>query len=267
MLRYDRAVVELDIEVTFDMRSDTPPGRDPDRASPTLRQYHQILWSKPLPNGSEFALVPTRPGTYLHHRSSVGEFFLSSDTIIRTYRNTRRAAQVIQQIPEADREAFSRKGYTIGGMMLFPGNRIDGKQTINQRRGTHPKIEDRFDLTLECIRRYYLGETSPLSTTLELYRSFFDLFQDFRGYVQFFLLDDLVSPDFGMVRFFTPFDDFTAKPIPASVRAYEGFRARTLQFLDARNTRIGNYCRRHALSDAAGVGSLQRRTESVASFP
>jgi hypothetical protein len=44
--------------------------------------------------------------------------------------------------------------YTIGGMMVFPGNAIDGKWTINQARGCLRKISDRFDLTLECIRRY-----------------------------------------------------------------------------------------------------------------
>jgi uncharacterized protein DUF6994 len=34
------------IDVTFDFRSDTPRGRDPDARSPTLRSYHQLLWSK-----------------------------------------------------------------------------------------------------------------------------------------------------------------------------------------------------------------------------
>ena len=36
------------IDSTFDFRSDTPPGKDPDARSPTLRRYHQLLWSKPL---------------------------------------------------------------------------------------------------------------------------------------------------------------------------------------------------------------------------
>ena len=42
--------------ITFDFRSDTPPGRDPDALSPTLRRYHQLLWSKPLPSGAPFEL-------------------------------------------------------------------------------------------------------------------------------------------------------------------------------------------------------------------
>jgi hypothetical protein len=49
----------------------------------------------------------------------------------------------------------STGGYTMGGMMVFPGNRVDGKLTLNAARGLKRKISDRMDLTLECIRRYY----------------------------------------------------------------------------------------------------------------
>ena len=45
-------------------------------------------------------------------------------------------------------------------------------------------IRDRFDLTLECIRRHYLDEPSPLSATLARYADFFGLFGDFAGYVR-----------------------------------------------------------------------------------
>ena len=173
-----------------------------------------------------------------HHKSELGEFFLSSDTVIRTFRTTRKAARVISQIPESEREAFSRQGYTIGGMMIFPGNRVDGRQTINQRRGTHPRIEDRFDLTLECIRRYYRGESSPLWETLGRYSDFFDLFGDFRGYVDFFLLQDLVADNYAAVKFFAPFDDFSTPAIPPSVEDYEAYRSLTLDFVKGRNGRI-----------------------------
>ena len=49
------------IDITFDFRSDTPPGKDPDARSPTLRRYHQLLWSKPLPSGAPFELDVTTP--------------------------------------------------------------------------------------------------------------------------------------------------------------------------------------------------------------
>ena len=71
------------IDVTFDFRSDTPgyPARDPDAYSPTLRAYHKLLWSKRLPNG-EMLLLDDTTQHYLYHRSGLGEFVLTSDTVI-----------------------------------------------------------------------------------------------------------------------------------------------------------------------------------------
>ena len=43
---------QIDIDVTFDFRSDTRPKKDPDKDSATLRRYHKLLWSKPLPSGA-----------------------------------------------------------------------------------------------------------------------------------------------------------------------------------------------------------------------
>jgi hypothetical protein len=73
------------IDITFDFRSDTPPGKDPDARSPTLRRYHYLLWSKPLPSGAPFELDVTTPGAYLHHRSDLGDFSLGSDAVIPSF--------------------------------------------------------------------------------------------------------------------------------------------------------------------------------------
>lgn len=227
--------MRTDIDITFDFRRDTPEGRDPDTHSKTLRLYHQLLWSKRLPCGALFELDDTTPGSYLHHRSPVGEFWLSSDAVIPTFRW---APRIRELIPDAELKAFNAKGYTIGGMMLFPGNPIDGKWTINQARGCTKPIGDRFDLTLECIRRHYVGGTSPLSAVLARYSRFFDLFVDFRGYVEFFLLQDLVSADFSAVAIAEPFDNFKGSPIPASVAEYNAYMNGAMAFIDARNQRI-----------------------------
>ena len=118
------------IDITFDFRSDTPPKGDPDALSPTLRRYHKILWSKPLPRGVVFELNDTTPHVYLHHRSELGEFFLSSDAVIPTFSRQPRLSHIIDTIPGEEREAFHRIGYTIGGMIVilqpirFPGNTI-----------------------------------------------------------------------------------------------------------------------------------------------
>jgi hypothetical protein len=52
---------------TFDFRTEAGIGEDPDSASPTLRAYHRLLWSKPLPSGDSFDLDDSKPGAYLHH--------------------------------------------------------------------------------------------------------------------------------------------------------------------------------------------------------
>ena len=232
------------IDTTFDFRSDTPPGQDPDACSPTLRRYHQFLWSKPLPDGTPFELDVTTPYAYLHHLSEVGEFFLTSDAVIPTFTRWRIMKHITEQIPEAENEAFRTLGYTIGGMMVFPGNQVDGKQTINAARGMHPQIRDRFDLTLECIRRYYRGEpNNPLRDTLARYADFFRLFGDLAGYVDFFHLQDLVDEASSTVKFFTPFGDFGEWVLPASLDAYLRYRRRAMEFIESRNRRIAAYQR------------------------
>jgi hypothetical protein len=226
------------INVTFDFRSDTPLGRDPDALSPTLRRYHKLLWSKPLPSGAVFLLDDTRRGAYLHHVSGLGEFFLASDAVVPSFSRELRLVDIVKQIPREELDAFVRIGYTIGGMMLFPGNRVGRKMTINGARGFHPKIKDRFDLTVECIRRHYVDDPSPLSDTLARYEDFFGLFGDFRGYVDFFLLQDMVTKDYSAVRFFMPFEGFTASPLPRNVGAYNAYRQLAIEFIEARNRRI-----------------------------
>jgi hypothetical protein len=228
------------IDVAFDFRTDTPPGKDPDVLSPTLRRYHKLLWSKPLPSGVVFELVDTTPGVYLHHRSQLGEFWLASDAVIPTFRKEARISHIIEQIPE-ELATFIRIGYTIGGMMLFPGNRVGRQMKINGARGFHPRIKDRFDLTVECIRRHYLNEDSPLSNTLARYADYFRLFGDFRGYVEFFLLQDLVTDDCSAVKFFSPFKSFNSLPVPGSISAYVNYRELAIDFIEARNQRISTW--------------------------
>jgi hypothetical protein len=231
------------IDVTFDFRSDTPPGKDPDTWSPTLRRYHQLLWSKRLPSGELFELDASGPPPYyLHHSSKLGEFGLSSDAVVPSFSYL---ALVIDQIPEVEREESLRIGYTIGGMMVFPAQRVDGKMTINGARGWNRKIRDRFDLTVECIRRHYLDEPSPLGEVLARYADFFGLFGDFSGYVDFFHLHDLVEEGTSTVRFFMPFDDFADSPLPGSLDAYLDYRQHAIEFIESRNRRIAAYVAEH----------------------
>jgi hypothetical protein len=227
----------MKIATSFDVRSDSN-GRDPDSASPTLRSYHQQLWSKPLPSGALFNLERT-PGAYLTHTSQLGEFKLSSDTISNSLRGNKRRATLIAQIPSVKLDAFQSLGSTVGARILFPGNRVDRKPTINVARGFNAQIADRFDLTLECIRLHYLGQASPLAATLDRYGDFFGLFGTFKGYVDFFLLGDLVQN--GQVKFYLPFDGEFGQPLPNTVDEYNEYMANTMEFVAARNQRISKW--------------------------
>ena len=229
------------IDVSFDVRSDAG-GKDPDQHSATLQAYHRVLWSKPLPSGALFELTLGRRGQ-LHCESELGHFKLTSDTVFRTFRRHRKMQPIIAQVPETQQAEFSRRGYTIGGFLIFPGNRINGRPTINQARGMSSRIEDRFDLTLECIRRHYSGAESPLSVVLDQYSDFFALFDSFEGYVNFFLLQDLVTENHEGVDFLLPFEDFGVSPaLPQTLAEYRLFRDRMLQWIENRNTRIASWC-------------------------
>lgn len=225
------------IDTTFNFYSDSNGG-DPDSTSPTLRRYHKILWSKPLPDGVIFDLCDTKNGSYLHHRSEVGEFFLGSDAITHSYKNHKRKRWLTEQIPDEVNALFNT-GSTIGAYILFPNNRINGQHTINQARGVNSLIDDRFDLTLECIRLYYLDQQSPLFSALDRYKEFFALFQDFHGYVSFFLLDDLVDERMS-VKFYLPHDGFKSRPVFSTVDEYLSYKNGVMEFIQLRNKRIKN---------------------------
>jgi hypothetical protein len=229
---------KLIIDTNFNFYSDSNDG-DPDITSPTLRSYHKILWCKPLPNGSIFELYDNKNGAYLYHKSELGEFFLGSDAITHSYKNHKRKKWITEQIPSEVNELFEA-GSTIGAYIVFPNNRIDGKHTINQARGVNSLIDDRFDLTLECIRLFYLGKDNPLYSTLLRYKNFFDLFGDFMGYIHFFLLDDLIDEN-NNIKFYLTFDDFKTRPTFSDVSQYLSYKKRVINFIKSRNNRIENY--------------------------
>lgn len=230
-------------DTTFNVYSDAQGG-DPDSTSPTLRLYHKILWSKPLPNGERMELTNNKNGAYLYHNSKLGEYFLGSDAITHSYRNHKRKMWLTQQIQEEVNELFDT-GSTIGAYTLFPNNKVDGKHTINQARGVDSLIDDRFDLTLECIRLFYLEQESPLYNTLVRYRNFFDLFDSFIGYVKFFLLDDLVDEN-QKIKFYLPFDNFKTKPTFSNIDEYLTYKKGVITFIKSRNNRIETYANQRA---------------------
>lgn len=230
--------MSISIDTTFDVYSDTPKGKDPDAYSRTLRLYHQKLWSRRLPNGRHLNLTIDEPKAYLFSSADWGEVYLSSDSIGHTYRYVKAMAPIVSSLKIDEIQQFFSICSTIGAYLIFPSKKIDNLQTINGARGTNYKIKDRFDLTLECIRRHYDNQNSPLSAVLARYAFFFDLFIDFKGYLNFFLLQDLVENDGSSIRFFLPFDHFQTSPLPANESDYRTYRDRLTAFIVARNERI-----------------------------
>ena len=98
----------------------------------------------------------------------------------------------------------------------------------------------RFDLTLECIRRFYLNETSPLYDTLLNYEDFFKLFVDFKNYIDFFMLQDFVNEKYE-IQFSIPFDNFVRSPLPQSINEYKQYKNHTIELMNKRNKRIAEY--------------------------
>ena len=215
----------------------TPPGKDPDSHSPTLRRYHKRLWSKPLPDGRPFEFHAGRSRSpYLVYEADGTRFVLGSDTIATRHR--RRLSHLNAQLPDEVNKAFRQRAYTICGFMIFPVSR----GSINQNRGTHLRIQDRWDLTLEAIRRFYEGGMSPLATTMDRFTSFFDLFGSFDGYIDHFHLGDFVDAS-GAVRFLLPFDNFESPALPSELPTYARYRLDNLELFEARRLRILNAIR------------------------
>ena len=113
---------------------------------------------------------------------------------------------------------------------------------MNQARGCHKRICDRWDLTLECIRRYYKGESSPLEKAIHKSESFFKLFVDFKGYVDYFLLQDCVDGNYN-VKFWLNTPLFESNPMPKTFESYLEWIQSQIQFVEQRNKRIADYCK------------------------
>ncbi len=236
------------IDVNFDFTTDTPGfwdnywnnpmGRsacDPDSDSPMLKKYHILLWSKQLPNHEDMKLEDGKSRDYLVWKN----FRFGSDSIVASFRYKRYYHMIKKVIAQLDDyknffETYTRKSYTIGGEIIFPKK----KGSINQRRGCNHFIKDRFDLTLECIRKYYNHERSPLYDTLLENKEFFDLFVDFKGYVDFFFLQDLVTEDYSHVKLWLCNGIFDDNPLPKDENEYLKWISNELDFVSKRNKRI-----------------------------
>ena len=214
-------------------------GSDPDSSSRMLQEYHRILWSRQLPNGKKMELKAGSGSNYL----TWNNFRFGSDSIITSFRYLS-YSYMIEQVKtrvgdyKTFYEDFIHKSYTIGGMIIFPKHR----NSMNQVRGTTKVIADRWDLTLECIRRYYEGIDNPLTDVITSDVAFYDLFVDFRGYVDYFLLQDCVTEDYSEVNIWEGNSSFTRNGLPDTIDGYITYIDNEMRFLHNRNNRIKEFC-------------------------
>jgi hypothetical protein len=230
------------IDPTFCFYDDPDYVTDADRDSRILQRWHQWLWSKDLPDGR--ALDWQRQDfPCLTHSSPLGTFRVSSDTIATTH--ARYARHGVPQWDAHVLRPYERAPYTIGAFIVFPRHAL----SLNQGRGSNHRICDRFDLTLECIRRHYLDlPGNPLGDILAGDANFFGLFgtgqAGFAGYTAFFHLKDLVDGD--EVRWITSLArgpwDFDQPPLPRDDREYTHYLEAVTAFVRARGERILAWC-------------------------
>ena len=131
---------------------------------------------------------------------------------------------------------------TIGGKIIFPKHR----NSINQARGFYKKytIGDRFDYTLECIRRYYFKDNSnnPLFHYLDNDRDFFNKFgkneDGFNTYVEYFYLNKCLVVN-GEIQFFLGEKSeniyFNKCAIPEDENTWFKLYNKTMEFVSKRN--------------------------------
>ena len=190
-----------------------------------------------MPNGRAFTLNKISQNR-LSYKPGLGEFSMSSDMAAPAFTIRNRMQHIISQISPDVRDHFYRLASTIGASIIWPANRIDSKMTINGARGLNCRISDRLNLTIECIRRYYRSQHRLLYDTFKRYDRFFRLFQNFKGSIDFFLLQDIVTDDYSNTKIAIDFDGFKTLPAPGSPDEYMKYMENTIKFITARNERI-----------------------------
>lgn len=205
-----------EFDVNKILKNGVPEGKDPDKYSKLLKEYHICLWSSRevkkckfiLKNGnSNKMILNTGENEIIFTPDSITNIFQNSN---RKY-NSRKELEIVEEYyniaPDIKKyvDEFNNIDYTIGSSLIFP-TRIDNQSiewTLNRTRGISYKIHDRIDLTLKCIKMYYENnnEYNPLLDCIKKNRVFFDLFDNFKEYVDFFFLNDLVDDNVSIKDF------------------------------------------------------------------
>ena len=90
-----------------------------------------------------------------------------------------------------------------------------------------------------CCRNRGCRASKSFSLEFNRYQDFFELFVNFKGYTEFFLLQDIVSNNFSQIKFYLPFDDsFPSQPLPKNLDDYLLYIKNTNNFVVNRGKRM-----------------------------
>lgn len=245
----------LNVDININYKKLLNNNLDPDKYCKELGETHCILWS------SKKTLGILKWNSLNKLKSFINgiEFIFTPDSIVNSFYNSKRIikgkgikeSDWIRSLSKMTQDIikdYRNIDYTIGSSIIFPIS-INGKSigwTMNKARGCSSKIHDRFDYTLECIKRYYEENIdNPLQSAIEKSSLFFNLFKSFNEYVDFFFLNDLVDEK-GNVISFTDKIDFSS-PFPKTEEEYIKYLDNTIRFVNKRNERILTYCNKYML--------------------
>ena len=208
-------------------------GRDADNENPDLRMAMQQLYGR---KGFDFGVINDifhddnrknhcRPDGYSTYTALTGGHYLSRHPF-------RHAA--VKNNKELSYRCWYLAG-TIAGELFFPCRELNGR-TINVSRGSIFGLKDMVYPLLDSIKKYYAKEQEdyPLKETIERYAYFFDSFASFDEYIEYNLLQDY---------------ELLPKKFPTDENELVEFWKRSIDFLEARKSRIEKYAIQNDLFD------------------
>jgi len=92
------------------------------------------------------------------------------------------------------------------------------------------------------------------------------MFVDFRGYVDFFLLQDCVSNDHSKVRMWLDTELFESDPLPKDISGYMRWIDSNLDFVESRNRRIASLLSDHRLQNMDDLSQSVRAQRHLVSY-
>ena len=106
-------------------------------------------------------------------------------------------------------------------------------------------VEEILNLTVKTVITNDLVSASygsPLEDVISSDADFYRLFVDFKGYVDYFFLQDCVSEDYAKVKIWEGDSSFIRNGLPDTIDGYMSYIDNEMRFLQNRNNRIKEFC-------------------------